>query len=56
MVRPSMFQKVSSASFIFTSRRVRFFISRKNFGPSITQSVITMSSEYQMADRDPGAK
>ena len=56
MRRPSTRQKVSSASVMSTLSRVRFFISRKNLGPSITQSRITMSLLYQMAERDSGAK
>ena len=35
---------------------VRFFISRKNFGPSMREFVITRSLVYQMAEREPSAK
>ena len=33
-----------------------YLISRKNFGPSMVQSFITILSEYQMAERLSGAK
>ena len=49
-------QNVSSASFTVTFFSDRFFISRKNFGPFITQSSMCISSEYHIAEREPGAK
>ena len=55
-VSPSMPQNVSSASFTVTFFSDRFFISRKNFGPFITQSSMCISSEYHIAEREPGAK